>query len=91
MDALKGKGKICLRSVVDAHCSPGFARLYLPKAPITAAGPLHNHVLPFWEEHGVALEHLLGNNGREFCGRALRHPFELCLAISQVRYRRTGN
>jgi hypothetical protein len=77
------------QSVVDAHCSLGFARLYLSKAPITAADTLHHHVLPFYEEHGVAVEHLLTDNGREFCGRELHHPFELYLAISQVRHRRT--
>lgn len=86
---IKGVGKIYMQSGVDAHCSLGFARLYLSKAPITAADTLHHHVLPFSEEHGVAVEHLLTDNGREFCGRELQHPFELYLAISQVRHRRT--
>ena len=86
---IKGVGKIYTQSVVDAHCSLGFARLYLSKAPITAADTLHHQVLPFYEEHGVAVEHLLTDNGREFCGRELHHPFELYLAISQVQHRRT--
>jgi len=86
---IKGVGKIYSQSVVAAHCSLGFARLYLSKAPITAADTLHSHVLPFYEEHGVAVEHLLTDNGREFCGRELHHPFELYLASSQVRHRRT--
>ena len=86
---IKGVGKIYMQSVVDAHCSLGFARLYLSKAPITAADTLHNQVLPFYDEHGVAVEHLLTDNGREFCGKELQHPFELYLVISQVRHRRT--
>ncbi len=86
---IKGVGKIYLQSVVEAHCSLGFAGLYLSKAPITAADTMHNRVLPFYDEHGIAVEHLLTDNGREFCGRELQHPFELYLAISQVRHWRT--
>ena len=86
---IKGVGKIYTQSVVDAHCSLGFARLYLSKAPITAADTLPPQVLPFYEEHGVGVEPRLTDNGREFCGRELHHPFELYLAISQVRHRRT--
>jgi hypothetical protein len=29
------------------------------------------------------------DNGREFCGKELQHPFELYLVISQVRHRHT--
>ena len=75
--------------MVDAHCSLGFAGLYLSKAPITAADTIHNRVLPFYDEHAIAVEHLLTDNGREFCRQELQHPFELYLAISQVRHRRS--
>jgi hypothetical protein len=34
---------------------------------------------------GVAAEHLLTDNGREYCGRPLQHPFELFLANEQDR------
>ena len=47
-------------------------------------------MLPFYEEHGVEVQHLLTDNGREYCGRPLHHPFELFLAISQIEHRRTG-
>lgn len=87
--AIKGVGKIYMQSVVDANCSLGFASLYLSKAPITAADTLHNRVLPFYEQHNVPVEHLLTDNGREYCGRELQHPFELYLAISQIKHRRT--
>jgi transposase InsO family protein len=86
---IKGVGKIYMQSVVDAHCSLGFAHLYLSKAPITAADTLHNQVLPFYEEQGVPVERLLTDNGREFCGKELQHPFELYLVISQIQHRRT--
>ena len=44
---------------------------------MTAVDLLHDRVLPFYDAHGVALERVLTNNGREFCGRPLHHPYEL--------------
>lgn len=46
-------------------------------------------MLPFDEEPGVEIEHLLTHNGREYCGRPVGHPFELYLAIQQIQHRRT--
>lgn len=40
-----------VQSVVDAHCSLGFAKLHLSKVPMTAVGVLDDRVLPFYEEH----------------------------------------
>jgi len=86
---IKGIGKIYMQSVVDAHCSLGFAKLYLSKVPMTAVDVLDDRVLPFYEEHAAEVEHLLTDNGREYCGRELKHHFELFLAISQIGHRRT--
>jgi len=86
---IKGIGKIYMQSVVDAHCSLGFAKLYLSKAPMTAVDVLNDRVVPFYEEHAAAVEHILTDNGREFCGRELKHHFELFLAIQQIAHRRT--
>jgi len=86
---IKGVGKIYMQSVVDAHCSLGFGKLYLSKLPMTAVDVLHDRVLPFYEEHQVEVQRVLTDSGREFCGRALHHPFELFLAISQIEHRRT--
>ena len=86
---IKGIGKIYMQSVVDAHCSLGFAKVYLSKVPMTAVDVLDDRVLPFYEEHSAPVEHLLSDNGREYCGRELKHHFELFLAISQIEHRRT--
>ncbi len=86
---IKGIGKIYMQSVIDAHCSLGFAKVYLSKVPMTAVDVLDDRVLPFYEEHSAEVEHLLTDNGREFCGRELKHHFELFLAISQIGHRRT--
>jgi transposase InsO family protein len=86
---IKGVGKIYMQSVVDAHCSLGFAKLYLSKVPMTAVDVLHDRVFPFLENYDVDPEHILTDNGREFCGRELKHHYELFLAIHQVQHRRT--
>jgi hypothetical protein len=84
---IKGVGKIYLQSVVDAHCLLAFGKLYLSKAPLAAADVLHDRVLPFYEEHGVEIEHVLTDNRHEYCGRQVYHPCELYLAISQIEHR----
>lgn len=86
---IKGVGRIYLQSVVDAFCSHAFGKLYLSKLPMTAVDVLHDRVLPFYDGHGVAVEHLLTDNGREFCGRPLQHPYELFLAVNQIEHRNT--
>jgi transposase len=86
---IKGVGKIYMQSVVDTNCSLGFAKLYLSKVPMTAVDVLYDRVLPFYEEHRVEVDHLLTDNGREYCGRPLNHPFELFLAVNQIEHRRT--
>jgi hypothetical protein len=90
VDTLKGAGEIYMQSVVDAFCSHAWGKLYLSKTPITAAGLLNDRVLPFYDEHGLAVQHALTDNGREYCGRELHHAYELYLAINQIGHRRTG-
>jgi len=85
---IKGVGRIYMQSVVDAHCSLGFGNLYLSKVPMTAVDVLHDRVLPFYKDHGADVEHALTDDGREFCGKPLQHPYELYLAISQIEHRR---
>jgi hypothetical protein len=88
---IKGVGKIYLQSVIDANCSLGFGKLYLSKVPMTAVDVLNDRVLPFYEEHGVAIEHILTDNGRETCGKPLSHPYELYLTIQQIEHRRCSD
>jgi transposase InsO family protein len=57
--------------------------------PMTAVDLLHERVLPFYEAQGVVLERVLTDNGREYCGRPLHHPFELYCAVQQVEHRTT--
>jgi transposase InsO family protein len=86
---LKGVGRIYAQAFVDAHCSWAQAKLYLSKIPMTAVDLLHDRVLPVYEAAGVALERILTDNGREYCGRPLAHPYELYLAVQQIEHRNT--
>ena len=86
---LKGVGKVYIQTVLDCFSRYVWARLYTSKMPVTAVQILNNHVLPFFEEHEVKVETVLSDNGREYCGREDRHPYELFLQLEEIEHRRT--
>lgn len=86
---LKGVGKVYVQVVVDVFCSLAFAKVYTSKMPITACDLLYDRVLPFYEALGVPVGAILTDNGREFCGRAEQHPYELLLAMDEIEHRTT--
>jgi transposase InsO family protein len=86
---LKGVGRVYLQSVIDCHSRYAFGRLYTTKLPVTAVHVLNEDVLPFFEEHGAKVETILSDNGREFCGRPDRHPYELFLQLEGFEHRTT--
>ena len=57
--------------------------------PVSAVQILNNHVLPFFAEHGVKVETVLSDNGREFGGRDERHPCKLLLQLEEIEHRKT--
>lgn len=85
----KGIGKIYLQTVLDCYSRYAWARLYTNKLPVTAVQILNNDVLPFFEEHQSQIETILSDNGREFCGREDRHPYELFLQLEGIKHRKT--
>ncbi len=87
--ALKGVGRIYLQSVIDCHSRYAWGRLYTTKLPVTAVHILNTDVLPFFEKHKVPVDTVLSDNGREFCGREDRHPYELFLQLEGIEHRRT--
>jgi transposase InsO family protein len=87
--SLKGVGRAALQSVLDCHSRYAFGRLYTSKLPLTAVHVLNTDVLPFFEAQGVALQTILSDNGREFCGRPDRHPYELFLQLEGIEHRTT--
>jgi len=86
---LKGVGKIYMQTAIDCRSRYAFGRLYTSKMPITAAQTLNNDVLSFFEDQGVAVQSVLSDNGREFCGRSDTHPYELLLQLNDIEHKRT--
>ncbi len=86
---LKGVGKIYLQTAIDCASRYAWARLYPNKLPVTAVQLLNNDVLPTFEQHGAAIDAVLSDNGREFCGREDQHPYELFLQLEGIVHKRT--
>jgi transposase InsO family protein len=86
---LKGVGRIYQQTFIDTYAKVGFAKLYDRKTPITAADLLNDRVIPFHEEHGVALSRILTDRGTEYCGSHDRHEYELYLAVENIDHSRT--
>lgn len=87
--SLKGVGRVYAQTAIDCHSRYAFARLYTTKMPLTAVHLLNNDTLPFFEEHQVPILTVLSDNGREFCGRPDRHPYELFLQLEGIEHRTT--
>lgn len=86
---LKGVGKIYLQTSIDCHSRYAWARLHPSKLPITAVHLMNNDVIPTFEAHEAKIETVLSDNGREFCGRPDRHPYELFLQLEDIAHRTT--
>ena len=89
LGTLKGIGRIYLQSVIDCYSRYAWGRLYNSKLPVTAVHVLNDDVLPFFEKHAVKVETILTDNGREYCGRPDRHPYELFLQLEGIEHRKT--
>ena len=50
---------------------------------------MHNEVLPTFEAQDARITTVLSDNGREFCGRPDRHPYELFLQLEEIEHRTT--
>jgi transposase InsO family protein len=87
--SLKGVGRVYMQTVLDCHSRYAWGRLFTTKIPVTAVQTLNNFVLPFFEEHGVKVQTVLTDNGREYCGRLDQHPFELFLQLEEIEHRTT--
>jgi len=86
---LKGVGRVYLQSVIDCYSRYAWGRLYTSKLPVTAVHVLNNDVLSFFEQHHAAITTILSDNGREYCGRPDRHPYELFLQLEGIEHRTT--
>jgi transposase InsO family protein len=86
---LKGVGRVYLQAVIDTYGSFGFAKLYTSKRPETAVDVLYDQVLPFYQEHKLAVEAILTDNGTEYKGRPMIHLYEIFLDFNDIEHRNT--
>ena len=50
---------------------------------------MNSDVIPTFEDAGAPIDVVLSDNGREFCGRPDRHPYELFLQLEEIEHRTT--
>jgi transposase InsO family protein len=86
---LKGVGRVYRQTAIHTHAKVAFAKLYDRKTPITAADLLNDRVLPFFEEHDIAVSRILTDRGTEYCGSLEHHEYELYLAVENIDHTRT--
>ena len=67
------------------------AKLYTEKTAITAADLLNDRVVPFFDEQGIRLQHILTDRGTEYCGKPENHAYQLYLAALGVDMSALGN
>ncbi|MDD4237939.1 MAG: integrase core domain-containing protein [Desulfotomaculaceae bacterium] len=79
-------GKIYLQAVVDTYGSYALGFLHSFRTPEYAVALLHNEVIPFYRGKGLAVDGILTDSGREYCGTDT-HPFELYLALNDIEHR----
>jgi transposase InsO family protein len=86
---LKGVGRVYQQTAIDTYSKVAFAKLYDRKTPLTAADLMNDRVVPFFDEHEIAVSRLLTDRGTEFCGKPEHHEYELYLAIENIDHTRT--
>jgi transposase InsO family protein len=86
---LKGVGRIYQQTFIDTYSKLAVVKLYDRKHAITAADMLNDRVLPFFEEHGVALLRILTDRGSEYCGNRETHEYALYLDLENIEHTRT--
>ena len=85
---IKGIGRIYLQAVIDTYGLYAFGKLYSSKLPETAVDVLYDRVLPFYKGMGLTVEHILPFNGREYCGKAMIHSYEIFLELNDIDHRK---
>jgi len=86
---LKEGGRVYQQTFIDTYSAVGFAKLCTTKQPINAADLLNDRVLPFFEERGLRVLRIFTDRGTEFCGRADKHDYQLCLALNDIDHTKT--
>lgn len=86
---IKSIGRIYQQTFIDTYTKVAFTKLYDRKNALVAADMLNDRVLPFFEEHDVALLRVLTDRGTEYCGNRESHEYQLYLAVENIDHSRT--
>jgi len=86
---IKGVGRIYQQTFIDTYAKIAIVKLYDQKHAITAADLLNDRVVPFYEEHGIALLRILTDRGSEYCGNRETHAYQLFLDLEDIEHTRT--
>jgi transposase InsO family protein len=86
---IKSIGRIYQQTFIDTYTKVAFAKLYDRRNALVAADTLNDRVLPFYEEHDVALLRVLTDRGTEYCGNRESHEYQLYLALENIDHSRT--
>ena len=86
---MKGVGRIYQQTFIDTYCKVAMVKLYDRRNALVSADTLNDRVLPFYEEHGIALLRILTDRGTEFCGNRENHEYELYLAVENIDHTKT--
>ena len=86
---MKGVGRIYQQTFIDTYSKVAFAKLYDRKSALVAADLLNDRVVPFFDEHGIALLRMLTDRGSEYCGKQEHHEYQLYLAVEDIDHTRT--
>lgn len=74
---------------VACHFRHGWARPCPGKMPVTAVYVMNHDALPTFEAARARIDVVSLANGRKFCGRPDRHPYELFLQLKDIEHRAT--
>ena len=86
---LKGVGRVYQQTAIDTYSKVAFAKLYDRKTALTAADMMNDKIVPFFDEHEIAVSRVLTDRGTEYCGKPESHEYELYLAIENIDHTRT--
>ena len=86
---IKGVGRVYQQTYVDTYSKHAICKLYTMRTALTAADPLNDRVVPFYEEQGIPILRILTDRGTEYCGAAETHEFQLFLALNDIDHTKT--
>lgn len=81
-----GASDIYVEIAVDGNCRLAFTKIYSAQNAMNAVDLLTSRVMPFFKDHGIAIERVFTPKNNEYCGLAPAHPFETYLTTSHIQH-----